>query len=213
MVIANKEKKAQGAIQTLMDARQARLSLLSSIVDSEDAIIAKTPQGVVTSLNPAAERMFGYRAEEVVGRPISFLEGPERQGEMAEILEKIGNGEHVGSYESQRRRKDGSSIFISLTVSPIYDPKGQLIGVSSINRDITERKVAEIRYRHVFETADDGILILGRPRCHVAFQPRDLLLCPLVFRDVPEVALDQFPAVDRIHATDEFHVYSPAIPG
>ena len=96
----------------------SRISLLASIIDSfEDAIISKTPEGVITSWNPAAEPMFGCRAEEIIGKPVSILEAPERQGEMAEILERIRKGQRIEHYETRRRRKDGSLIYVSLTVS------------------------------------------------------------------------------------------------
>jgi PAS domain S-box-containing protein len=123
---------------------ESMMALLASIVESsDDAIIGKTPEGVITSWNPAAEEMYGYRAEEIVSQPITVLESPDRPGEMREILAKIRRGEHIQHYETHRRRKDGRSIYVSLTVSPIRDAAGNLIGVSSIARDITERKQAE----------------------------------------------------------------------
>ena len=162
MEIGEKGKKAQGMVRTSMKADEARRSLLASIIDScEDAIISETPEGVITSWNPSAERMFGYEAQEIIGKHISLLEPPDRQGEMAGILAKIRNREPVERYETRRRRKDGSLIYVSLTVSPIHDANGRLIGFSSLKRDITKRKLEEIRYRRVLETTGDGILILN----------------------------------------------------
>jgi PAS domain S-box-containing protein len=125
-------------------AADARTALLASIVDSsDDAIVAKTLQGVITSWNRGAEIMYGYSAEEAIGRPVSIIIHPDRPNEMDEILARIRNGERVEHYETARIRKDGSSISVSLTVSPIHDARGRVVGASSNARDITERKQAE----------------------------------------------------------------------
>ncbi len=126
----------------------ASATLLASIVNSsDDAITSKTLDGVITSWNPAAERIYGYSAEEIVGRSISLLSHPERPDEMDVILAKIKNGERVDHYETVRVRKDSRTISISLTVSPILDESGQMVGVSTIARDITERKRADEQLR------------------------------------------------------------------
>jgi PAS domain S-box-containing protein len=120
------------------------LSLLASIVESsDDAIMSKTLDGVITSWNPAAEQMYGYSSGEILGRPVKLLIHPERANEMVDILARIQDGERVEHYETVRITKDGGEIGISLTVSPIYDSAGNVIGASSIARDITERKRAE----------------------------------------------------------------------
>src|SRR5690348_5205725 len=124
----------------------ARTALLASIVDSsDDAIKAKTLDGIITSWNRGAERIYGYSAEEIIGKPISVLTPSERPDDMKGILARVAKGERVEHYETVRQRKDGRLIDISLTVSPIYDSEGVLIGVSSIARDITERKRADER--------------------------------------------------------------------
>jgi two-component system, chemotaxis family, CheB/CheR fusion protein len=121
---------------------------LAAIVESsDDAIVSKALDGTITSWNPAAERLFGYTAEEAIGRPISTLAAPDRKNEMPAILERIRRGEKVEHYETVRRRKDGSLIDISLTVSPILDEKGRIVGASKIARDISDRKRAEERQR------------------------------------------------------------------
>jgi PAS domain S-box-containing protein len=121
---------------------------LAAIVESsDDAIVSKTLNGIITSWNPAAERLFGYTAEEVIGRPISILAPPDRENEMPANLERIRRGERVDRYETVRRRKDGSLVDISLTVSPIRDETGRIVGASKIARDITARKQAEERQR------------------------------------------------------------------
>ena len=146
----NRKEKPRGVKQTLPEAQESRMSLLASIVDSsDDAIISKTPDGVITSWNRAAERIFGYRAEEIIGQPISLLLPPGRADEMDQILEQIRRGERVEHLETTRRRRDGSCIEVSLTVSPIYDSAGRLIGASSIKRDITETKRMEAEIQRV----------------------------------------------------------------
>src|SRR5574337_358195 len=144
-VIEKKKKKLKMPTPPVVTG-DAQTSLLASIVrSSDDAIIGKTPDGVITSWNPAATVMFGYTEEEVVGQPISILLPPDRRQEMDEILARIRKGERVEHYETIRKHKDGRLINVSLTVSPIYDAAGRLIGASSIKRDITERKQAEER--------------------------------------------------------------------
>jgi PAS domain S-box-containing protein len=126
----------------------ATKTLLASIVNSsDDAIDSKTLDGIITTWNPAAERLYGYSADEIIGKNISVLSHPDRPEEMAEILTKIRNGGRVEHYETVRVRKDGKTISISLTVSPILDDTGKIVGVSSISRDITERKRADEQLR------------------------------------------------------------------
>ena len=121
---------------------------LAAIVESsDDAIVSKTLEGIVTSWNPAAEKLFGYTAEEMIGRPISILAAPDRENEMPAILESLRRGETIDHYETVRRRKDGSLVDISLTVSPIRDETGRILGASKIARDITVRKRLEERQR------------------------------------------------------------------
>jgi PAS domain S-box-containing protein len=133
---------------TLTAATNERIALLASIVDSsDDAIVAKTLNGVITSWNRGAEQVYGYTAEEVVGKPISVVTSPDRPNEMDEILARIRRGERVEHYETKRLRKDKKAIAISLTVSPICDNTGKLIGISSIARDITERRQADEQLR------------------------------------------------------------------
>jgi len=123
-------------------------ALLAAIVgSSDDGIVSKDLNGLVTSRNPAAEELFGYAAEEMIGRPISLLAAPGRADEMPAILERIRRGEKVDHYETVRRRKDGRLVDISLTVSPIRDGAGRIVGASKIARDITWRKRGELALR------------------------------------------------------------------
>ena len=118
---------------------EARRTLAAIIESSEDAIISKDLDGKITSWNQAAERLYGYTSDEVIGKPITILIPPERQSEEPQILERIRRGERVDHYETVRRRKDGTLFDISATVSPVKDANGQVIGASKIARDITER--------------------------------------------------------------------------
>ena len=114
------------------------------IESSEDAIITKTLTGTILSWNPGAERLYGYRAEEVEGHPISILFPTERRDEWERTLDRVRRGEHVEHQETVRVRRDGSRVHVSVSVSPIKDPAGRVVGASSIARDITERRqVAE----------------------------------------------------------------------
>lgn len=121
----------------------ASLRLAAIVENSDDAIVSKDLNGIITSWNKGAERVFGYTAEEAIGKPVSMLAAPEVISEMPEILNKIRRGERVDHYETRRQRKDGQIIHVSLTVSPIRDASGRIIGASKIARDISERKRAE----------------------------------------------------------------------
>jgi PAS domain S-box-containing protein len=135
----------------------ASATLLASIVNSsDDAIDSKTLDGVIMSWNPAAERMYGYTADEILGKNVAMLSHPDRPEEMEEILRKIRNGERVEHYETVRVRKDGRRISISLSVSPILDDAGNVLGVSSIARDITERAPATL-LASIVNSSDDAI--------------------------------------------------------
>jgi PAS domain S-box-containing protein len=116
------------------------LQLAAIVESSDDAIISKNLDGVIQTWNAGAERLFGYTHEEAIGRPITMLMPPDRQSEEPGILMRIRRGERIQHYETVRRRKDGSLLDISLTVSPMRNRLGQIIGASKIARDITERK-------------------------------------------------------------------------
>jgi len=136
------------AIRTdITDRKQAEETLARQaaiIESSDDAIISKTLEGVILSWNRGAERIFGYSAREAVGRPMLMLFPPERVKEEADILARIQRGESVDHYETVRVRKDGKRLDISVTVSPIRDSQGRIVGASKIARDISERRALEL---------------------------------------------------------------------
>jgi PAS domain S-box-containing protein len=132
------------------------------IESSDDAIISKTLAGIITSWNPAAERMFGYTAAEIVGQPILRLFPPDRLEEENQILSRLARGERVQHFETVRVRQDGSQLDVAATISPIRDAAGKICGVSKILRDITERKQAEERIAEqaaFLDKARDAILV------------------------------------------------------
>jgi len=125
---------------------QAEDSRLTAIIESsDDAIIAKDLNGVILSWNKAAERLFGYTASEVFGRPITVIFPPDRIEEEAVILDRIRCGERVDHYETARRRKDGRIIDVSATISPIRDASGKVTGASTTLRDLTGRNIRDQR--------------------------------------------------------------------
>jgi PAS domain S-box-containing protein len=121
-------------------ADETRAYLAAIVESSDDAIIAKDLEGTIQSINAAAERIFGYPASELVGKPVSVLVPPERQAEEKEMLERLRRGERIDHFETVRLTRDGRPIDVSLTVSPIRDPSGAIIGASKMARDITDRK-------------------------------------------------------------------------
>jgi PAS domain S-box-containing protein len=125
------------------EAEKAMLHYAALVESSNDAIVGKTLDGQITSWNRGAERVFGYSREEIIGKRVSILIPKDRENEEPAILDKIRRGESVEHYETVRRRKDGKLIHISVTVSPIRDADGKIIGASKVARDITERKRLE----------------------------------------------------------------------
>ena len=124
-------------------ATEAALRLAAIVESSDDAIIGKNIDGIITSWNGGAERLFGYSAKEAVGHSITMLIPPDRLDEEPEILRRLRRGESVDHFETVRQRKDGTLLDISLTISPIRDANGQIVGASKVARDITDRKRTE----------------------------------------------------------------------
>jgi len=124
-------------------AEEKNLQLASIIESSNDAIIGKTLQGIITNWNSGAEKMYGYTKEEIINQPISLIIPPDHQNEMIQILEKIRIGQHIDYFETVRQKKDGTHINVSVSISPVYNSDGTLRGASTIARDITAQKQVE----------------------------------------------------------------------
>jgi PAS domain S-box-containing protein len=156
-----------GAVNMLVDiterkrAEEATQRLASIVDSSDDAIISKDLDGIISSWNNAASRLFGYEAAEVIGKPVTILIPQDRRDEELFILQQIRRGERIDHYETVRRRKDGGLIDVSLTVSPVRNAQGKIIGASKIARDITKRKRevdAALLLASIVETSDDAII-------------------------------------------------------
>jgi PAS domain S-box-containing protein len=142
-------------------ADEARFRLAAIVESSDDAIVGKDLNGVISSWNAGAERLFGYKAEEIIGRSVLTLIPPELQHEEPGILAKLRAGERVEHYETRRVAKDGRVLDVALTISPIKDTKGRVIGASKIARDITDRRRlddARLRLAAIVESSDDAII-------------------------------------------------------
>ena len=149
--IQNESGVLQGAVLVFRDATSRRRAvetarLLASIVESsDDAIVGKDLNGIVTSWNQGAQRIFGYTSEEMIGHPIAIIAAPGYVDEMPEILQRIARGERIQQYHALRRTKAGKLIHVSITVSPVRDALGRIVGASKIARDVTEQVLAAER--------------------------------------------------------------------
>jgi PAS domain S-box-containing protein len=142
-----KSKPLPGEIEATHCVDRARQQLAAIVENSADAILTKDLDGIILSWNRGAERLFGYSSEEILGEPVTLLIPPDRQNEEPAILARIRSGERVEPYDTIRRRKDGTPVHISLSVSPIRDDRGNIVGASKIARDITERYRAQEQQR------------------------------------------------------------------
>jgi PAS domain S-box-containing protein len=135
------------------------LGFLAAVVDStDDAVIGERLDGTIVTWNPGAERLYGYRADEIVGQHISVLVPPERRDELEQALERVRGGARVPSFETVRVRKDGSLVDVSVTVSPVHDKDGALIGASAIARDVTDLHQALTAVRRQAAQLHDEVL-------------------------------------------------------
>jgi PAS domain S-box-containing protein len=173
-------------------ADEERRLLAAIVSSSEDAVVSKALDGTITSWNRAAERIFGYTAEEAVGKSIRLIMPPEKQDDFLGILDRVRRGERVEHYETLRRTKDGRIIEVALTVSPIHDERGNVVGASKIARDITAVKAAE---RERQRTRDMYLGILG----HDLRNPLNTIVASLYTLDraLPEEARKVLPRMAR----------------
>jgi PAS domain S-box-containing protein len=152
------------AIRDVSDRRQAaeaQARLAAIIHSSHDAIIGKTVDGVITSWNPGAQRLYGYSAEEIIGRHVEVLVATDRRDEETAILGRIARGERIEQYHNERIRKDGTVVTVSTTMSPIADTTGAIVGMASVSRDIGERLRAEAQFLGLLEAARDAVVCVG----------------------------------------------------
>ncbi|MEY2413180.1 MAG: hypothetical protein QOD84_1786, partial [Acidobacteriaceae bacterium] len=156
---------------------QENTSRLAAIVESsEDAIYGKTLEGVVTSWNKGAEQLYGYKPHEILGKSVALLTSPEHPEEVPEILNSLKNGRKIAHRETRRLRKDGTPLDVAISISPIYDGVGKVIGAASIARDITEKKAAEREIQRarlavdaaekqtaeILQSIAEGVMVLDR---------------------------------------------------
>jgi len=148
-VIAEREQaqKQREHLVREQAAMETRLRLATIVESSDDAIVGKTMDGIITDWNKGAEQLYGYAANEAIGRPASFLIPDDQPDDFREIIGKLREGRAVRHYETVRQKKDGTPIEVSLTVSPIVDTEGKIIGASAISRDISDRKRTEEKVR------------------------------------------------------------------
>jgi PAS domain S-box-containing protein len=167
-VLTDRQGKITGAINCLFDiterkrAETAAMRLAAAVQSSHDAIAAKTLNGIITDWNQSAQRIFGYKPKEIIGKSVLTLIPKDRQDEEQEILRRIRRGESLDHYETVRRRKDGQLIDVSLTISPIKGPNGKIVGVSKIARDITNQKQTKrrlVEQARLLDLSNDAIIV------------------------------------------------------
>ena len=165
--IRDEDGEVVGAFSIARDVSEQRRAFeatqrIAAIVQhSEDAIVGGSLDGIINNWNPAAEKMFGYSGEEIVGQPGWLLCPPDRLDESNALLEKVGSGQHVRHFETIRVRKNGTAITVSVSVSPIRDDKGEVVGVSVIYRDVTRQKEAFEAARSMIESSLDSLVAMS----------------------------------------------------
>jgi len=216
------------AIRDISDRRRTEEDLrrLASIVEcSDDAIIGKTLEGIITSWNAGAERMYGYLAKEAIGKSVSMLVPTKHPDEIPGVLERLKRGEVVDHFETLRVRKDGEEFPIEITVSPIRDAVERIVGASTIGRDISERKRREedlSRLAAVVESSDDAIIgrtldgtvthwnnaaqrIYGYSAAEIIGKPTSVLFSPDLFAEIAEM-LEKIKHGDKAEKSDAVRV-------
>jgi len=197
-------------LETLVRQRTDEITqyLAAIVQSSDDAIVSKDLDGVITSWNKGAERIFGYTAEEAIGRPITIVIPPDRQDEEPMILERIRRGQRIEHFETVRQRKHGSLIDISLTISPIENSQGTIVGASKIARDITERK-----------RRDAQMLVLAREAEHRARNMLSIVLATVQLshadtaKELKRVIEGRIQAISNVAELFALEGSRPAHPG
>jgi PAS domain S-box-containing protein len=208
--------RAERALRESEERADRMHGLLAAIVQSsDDAIISKSLDGCVTSWNEGATRVFGYTAEEAIGKPITLIIPPEYRHEERHILEKIARGERIEHFETVRAAKDGRRVDVSLTISPVRDREGRVVGASKVARDVSDRRHMERQLREADRRKDEFIAVLGHElrnplapirsiaeilRRSVASNPGTEQLCTILERQVAQMTrlLDDLLDVSRI---------------
>jgi len=176
--------------------------LLAAIVDSsDDAIVSKTLEGIISSWNAGAERLFGYTASEAVGQHISLIIPIDRRDEETVIIERIKRGERIEHFDTVRVRKDNTPLDISLTISPVRDASGKIIGASKIGRDITQRKRIE---RELRDSEERSRTLADALDTQVQFRTRELEMKSSQLRELSGLLLESQDA-ERRHIARELH--------
>ena len=170
-------RRVLGILTGAMDEdRNSQEHLAAIVAGSDDAIISKTLDGIVTTWNRGAERMFGYSEQEMLGRPIRILAAPGYEDDMPQILQTLRQGGRIDHYLTKRRHKNGSVLDISLTISPMHDRQGRMIGASKIARDVTavekarvEAERREAQLRSILDTVPDGMILIDDKGLIISF--------------------------------------------
>jgi two-component system CheB/CheR fusion protein len=214
--------RIDGIVVTLIDIterkrmEEAHAQLAAIVESSDDAIIAKNMNGIILSWNAGAERLFGYRADEIIGKPINLLVPPELQEEEEQILRRLSSGERIEHFETVRLARDGRRVAVSVTASPIMDSQGRIIGASKIARDITLRKLAEEALRRAkeewertFASVPDLITILDNE--HRVLRVNEAMARRLGVKPEQCVGLHCFEAVHGTSVPPDFCPHSKTI--
>jgi PAS domain S-box-containing protein len=187
-------------------ALEARLRLAAIVESSDDAIIGKDMDGIITDWNKGAERLYGYSADEIIGQSVSLLIPPDRTNELFEILGTVKRWNRINNYETMRRRKDGTHVQVALTVSPMIDPQGGTVGASAIARDITERKRAEEALRE----SEERLVLAAQAGKMYAYEwdvATDTITRSPEYVNIlgfsgPPMQLTRYQILDRVHPDD-----------
>jgi PAS domain S-box-containing protein len=200
MILSNEHTKRDDSGResdaSMLEAPDYATRLAAIVECSDDAIISKDVDGVITSWNAGAEQLFGYSAEEAIGQPVTIIIPPDRLDEEASILARIRQGERVRHYETVRRRKDGATLDVWLAVSPIRNAKGEVIGASKIARDITDRRRAQERQILLLREMNHRIKNLFALACSVVTMSARFSSST---EDLVETVLERLSALARAH--------------